>query len=209
MRLLQASRFHPLLMARLARLATGGPALRPQLLQALAALETRHDSTRLPALFATSPGDAQELAYLNDALTTSLDQLIHDASPDARRLLWMIAVANDPVPLDLLQSVWRGEDGPLQPQLRQIKQMLGMLPQLPAELQERLKAMSPELRALLDALPPRPGPIRHPCCATWWPWAWPPRSALRRAMPPTSPATSWCASALAPGCTTTHRTGPT
>jgi tetratricopeptide (TPR) repeat protein len=105
-RLLQASRFHPLLMDRLARLATGGPALRPQLLQALEALETSHDYSQLPALFTTDPGDAKELAYLNDALATSLDQLIRDAIPDARRLLWMIAVANEPVTLRLLQSVW-------------------------------------------------------------------------------------------------------
>ena len=168
MRLLQASRFHPLLMDRLARLATGGPALRPQLLQALDALETSHDYSQLPALFATDPGDAKELAYLNDALATSLDQLIRDASPDARRLLWMIAVANDPVTLGLLQSVWSGEEVHEQQQLRQIKQMLDMLPQLPAELQEQLKAMPPELRARLDALPPaaptRPDPtplLRH------------------------------------------------
>ena len=168
MRLLNASRFHPLLMDRLARLATGGPALRPQLMQALDALEKSHDFTQLPALFATEPGDAKELAYLNDALATSLDQLIRDASPDARRLLWMIAVANDPVALGLLQSVWSGEDSPRQQQLRQLKQMLDMLPQLPPELQEKLKAMPPELRALLDALPPaapaRPDPaplLRH------------------------------------------------
>lgn len=120
MRLLHASRFHPLLMDRLARLATGGSALRPQLLQALEALETSHDYTQLPALFATDPGDAKELAYLNDALATSLDQLIHDASPDARRLLWVIAVGNDPVTLDLLQGVWSGESHEHE-QLRQIK----------------------------------------------------------------------------------------
>jgi hypothetical protein len=162
MRLLQASRFHPLLMDRLARLATGGPTLRPQFLQALEALETSHDYTQLPALFATDPGDVKELAYLNDALATSLDQLIQDASPDARRLLWMIAVANDPVTLDLLKDVWSREDSPRQQQLRQLKQMLDMLPQLPPERQEQLKAMSPELRAMIDALPPaaptRPAP---------------------------------------------------
>ena len=112
LRLLDASRFHPLLMDRLARLATGGPALRPQLMQALTALESSHDYTQLPALFATGPGDAKELTYLNDALATSLDQLIHGAGPDACRLLWMIAVANDPVALALLQSVWSAEDSP-------------------------------------------------------------------------------------------------
>ena len=162
LRLLAASRFHPLLMDRLARLATSGPLLRPQLMQALTALEQSHDYTQLPALFATGPGDAKELTYLNDALATSLDQLIHDANPDARRLLWMIAVANDPVALTLLQSVWSGEDSPQQEQLRQLKQMLDMLPQLPPELREKLKTMPPEVRAQLDVLPPaapaRPDP---------------------------------------------------
>ncbi|MEK6405602.1 MAG: tetratricopeptide repeat protein [Acidobacteriota bacterium] len=167
MRLLNASRFHPLLMDRLARLATGGEALRSRLTQALDALEKRHDYSQLPALFTTMPGDAKELAYLNDALATSLDQLIHDASPDTRRLLWMIAVANDPVTLSLLKGVWSGESHEQQ-QLRQIKQMLDMLPDLPPELQEKLKALSPEFRATLDALPPaepaRPDPsplLRH------------------------------------------------
>ena len=145
----------------------GGPALRSQLRQALEALEPRHDYTQLPALCATDPGDAQELDDLNDALTTSLAQRIRDASPDARRLLWMIAVANDPVTLGLLKGVWSGESHEHE-QLQQIKHMLDMLPQLPAELQEQLKAMPPELRAMIDALPPaaptRPDPtplLRH------------------------------------------------
>ncbi len=155
LRLLNASRFHPLLMDRLARLASGGPALRPQLIEALSALESRHDYTQLPALFGTGPGDAKELAYLNDALATSLDQLIRDAGPDARRLLWMIAVANDPVSLVQLQSVWSGEKYEHE-KLWQIKQMLDRLPQLPPKLQEQLKAMPPKVHAMLDALPPEP-----------------------------------------------------
>ena len=151
-------------MDRLARLATGGPLLRPQLMQALTALEQTHDYTQLPALFATGPGDAKELAYLHDALATSLDQLIRDASPAARRLLWMIAVANDPVARTLLQGVWGGESHELE-QLRQIKQVLDNLSQLPPELQEELKAIPPEFRAQLDALPaaaparPDPAPL--------------------------------------------------
>ncbi|MFA7243567.1 MAG: CHAT domain-containing protein, partial [Sulfuricellaceae bacterium] len=151
-RLLQASRFHPLLMDRLARLAADA-GLRPQLMQALATLEASGDYAQLPELFANRSGDAQERAYLNDALAASLDQLIHAAGADARCLLWMIATANEPVALGLLESVWRGEDGQQQ-QLRQIKQMLEMLPQLPAETQAQLKALPPEFRALLDALPP-------------------------------------------------------
>ena len=104
-RLLNASRFHPLLMDRLARLAADAK-LRPQLLQALDTLEKTKDFAKLPALFATTPGDAKELDYLNDALSISLDQLIGDASPDARRVLWMIAVANEPITFILLNMVW-------------------------------------------------------------------------------------------------------
>ncbi|MFA7243313.1 MAG: CHAT domain-containing protein, partial [Sulfuricellaceae bacterium] len=152
-RLLQASRFHPLLMDRLARLAADA-GLRPQLMQALATLEASGDYAQLPELFANRSGDAQERAYLNDALATSLDQLIRAAGADARCLLWMIATANEPVTLGLLEGVWRGEDGPQQAQLREIKQMLEMLPQLPAETQAQLKALPPEFRTLLDTLPP-------------------------------------------------------
>ncbi|MFZ1829263.1 MAG: tetratricopeptide repeat protein, partial [Candidatus Competibacteraceae bacterium] len=157
LRLLNASRFHPLLMDRLARLAADAK-LRPQLLQALDTLEQTKDFAQLPALFATTPGDTKELAYLNDALAVSLDQLIGDASPDARRVLWMIAVANEPVTLGLLNSVWSGENSPQQVKLRQLKQMFDHLPLLPPELQEKLKAMPPEVRARLDALPPVPSP---------------------------------------------------
>ncbi len=121
-RLLNASRFHPLLMDRLARLAADAK-LRPQLLQALAVLEQTKDFAQLPALFATAPGGSKELAYLNDALVVSLDQLIRDASPDARRLLWLIAMANEPVELNLLNSMWSGASSPhpdLQPLLRHL-----------------------------------------------------------------------------------------
>lgn len=117
-RLLLASRFHPLLMDRLARLAAGGPALRPQLLAALDAIETTHDASSLPELFSAKPGDAKELAYLEDALAASLDELIRGESPDARRLLWMIAVGNEPVALRLAKATWSGAD--IQPLLAHI-----------------------------------------------------------------------------------------
>ena len=166
-RLLNASRFYPLLMDRLARLATGGPALRIQLMQALDALEKSKDFAQFPDLFATGRDDAKERAYLNDALTTSLDQLIRGASPDARRLLWAIALANEPITLSLLKGAWSGESFERE-QLRQYKQELDRMPQLPPERQAWLKAMPPELRAAINALPPgapaRPDPaplLRH------------------------------------------------
>lgn len=153
-RLLHASRFHPLLMDRLGRLAAD-PARRTQLLDALDRLETRKDFSQLPALFATGPGDPTELAYLDDALATSLDQLIAAASPDARRLLWIVALANDPVALGLLRGVWSGESEDQQ-QLRQLKRLMDMLQQLPEELQTELQSMPAELHAMLDTLPPEP-----------------------------------------------------
>lgn len=157
MRLLNASRFHPLLMDRLAKLAAHEPP-RTQLLAALESLEKSKDFAQLPALFAAKPGDANELAYLDDALASSLDQLIRDSSPDARRLLWIIAVANNPEALGLVESVW-GEESHEQEQLRQVKQLLDRLPLLPADMQAKLNTMPPEFRAMLEALPPE-GPAK-------------------------------------------------
>jgi tetratricopeptide (TPR) repeat protein len=156
-RLLNASRFHPLLMDRLAKLAAQAPP-RTQLLAALETLEKTKDFAQLPALFSVEPGDTKELAYLDDALAASLDQLIRDSNPDARRLLWIIALANQPETIGLIRGVWGGKSHE-QEQLRQIKQMLEMLPLLQAEMQTELLAMPPELRAILDALPPE-GPVK-------------------------------------------------
>jgi tetratricopeptide (TPR) repeat protein len=115
---------------------------------------------RLERLTLGGQGDAKEIAYLNDALATSNDQLIAGASPDARRLLWVIAMANDPVALGLLRGVWSGKSLE-QEQLENLKAMLDNLAHLPPEVQEHLMAMPPELRARLEALQPaatRPDP---------------------------------------------------
>lgn len=108
-RLLAASRFHPLLMDRLARLSAQ-PELREQLLLAINTLEERASVAQLPELFAGVTGDFdKELAYLEDALEVSLDQLIAHVGIEARRLLWVISVANEPVELGLLTKIWNGE----------------------------------------------------------------------------------------------------
>lgn len=153
-RVLEASRFHPLLLDRLARLAADADR-RGQLTQALQSLENRKDYAGLPGLFATTPGDAQELAYLNDALETSLDQLIGGASPDARRLLWVLGLANEPVELGLLQHVWGGESAE-HSELREIKEAMENLSNLSPETQAHLRSLPPEFLALLDALPDKP-----------------------------------------------------
>ncbi|WNJ82661.1 CHAT domain-containing protein [Pseudomonas canadensis] len=104
-RLLKASRFHPLLMDRLTRLAADEK-LHGQLLRALEMLENTRDFADLPNLFVTTLNDTNERAYLDDALTISLDQFIQHLSPDERQLLWVIALSNDPVTRVLLNSVW-------------------------------------------------------------------------------------------------------
>lgn len=157
MRLLNASRFHPLLMDRLARLAAE-PDLHPQLLQALETLEKTRNFAELPALFATRSGDEKELAYLGDALAVSLDQLIRDVGPEARRLLWVIAVANDPVALGLLKAVWSEESRETQI-LRKVKHNIERLHELAPDSQAYLNNLPPEVLEKLDTLPPEP-PVR-------------------------------------------------
>lgn len=88
MRLLNASRFHPLLMDRLTRLAAD-PTLHDQLLAALDTLENTGNFASLPDLFATTCDNQQERSYLDNALTVSLDQFIQHLSPDRRLLLWV------------------------------------------------------------------------------------------------------------------------
>lgn len=127
------------------------------MLQAFATLEAKADFSALPDLFAFKSGVDREveLEYLDDALAASIDQLIESASPDTRRLLWIIALANDPVTLGLLAEVWSGESA-RSGQLRQMKALLENFSSLPKELQELLKQMPPELRVDIDALPSAP-----------------------------------------------------
>jgi tetratricopeptide (TPR) repeat protein len=104
MRLLNASRFHPLLMDRLTRLAAD-PALHEQLLEALETLEHTGNFASLPDLFATTPNNQQERSYLDNALAVSLDQFIQHLSVERRQLLWVVSLANDPVTLVFLKIV--------------------------------------------------------------------------------------------------------
>jgi tetratricopeptide (TPR) repeat protein len=105
LRLLNASRFHPLLMDRLARLAEDVN-MRSQLITLIEGLEAKNSFAKLSSLFDASPGDAKELAYLNEALASSLDQIILNTNPDARKLLWMIGVADATVARDILEAAW-------------------------------------------------------------------------------------------------------
>lgn len=157
-RIMAASRLHPLLLDRLGRLAE--PRCRPELNAALAALEDKQkaDFSTLPDLFAgLSGGDRQkEAAYLADALTGWIDLLLANAGAEARRLLWVIALANDPVAFGLLAAAWSGENAETQ-NLRHLQAaMLADPSSLPPDVQQFLSMMPPELRATIDALQPPP-----------------------------------------------------
>jgi tetratricopeptide (TPR) repeat protein len=156
LRLLNASRFHPLLMDRLARLATGDQASLAKLIEAIETLEKSRDFEQLPALFADNRSDdPTEIAYLNDALAASLTQLLNDVSLDARRLLWMIGLANEPVSLSLLEGAWSGESIE-DHRLRRAKEAIARSRELPQALQKRVDAMPSTLREKLYASPSVP-----------------------------------------------------
>ncbi|MFL6290761.1 MAG: AAA family ATPase, partial [Thermoanaerobaculia bacterium] len=105
LRLLEVSRGHPLILTRLSALAGDPEALS----QALDELEAK-GLDRLPDVFAPlSKAELEkERAYLEDVAIGSVDLLIHRASPPARRLLWLVTLAMEPVTEELIQGVWSG-----------------------------------------------------------------------------------------------------
>jgi len=129
-RVLNASRGHPLLLDRLGRLAEGGSENRAVLEEALGALEKRKDYARLPDLFAARstgrPLEA-ERAYLHDALESSIDLLLDHAGAEARHLLWILSLANEPVTFGLLRTVWQGKREN-QEQLAHLPSVLAVIP---------------------------------------------------------------------------------
>lgn len=105
-RVLSASRFHPLLLDRLARLLSTN--LLSELNHALQTLESNKEFGNLPALFSGLSDQNSEMAYLEDALRNSIDQLLQYVGTEAQRLLWMIALGNEqPVEKWLLTTALR------------------------------------------------------------------------------------------------------
>ena len=120
-RLLKVSRGHPLILDRFARLAGDAAALE-------AALDlVRADGWQnLPDLF--EPGEMDDVQreverhYLEDVAMHSIDLLIERLTPDARRLLRVITVANEPVTEPLIAGVWkeRADAPPVEPLLAEL-----------------------------------------------------------------------------------------
>src|SRR5262249_53894195 len=60
-------------------------------------------------LFARVKGETErelEHRYLNDVAIGAVDLLIERLTPEARRLLWIVTRAGEPVPETLLEEVW-------------------------------------------------------------------------------------------------------
>jgi len=113
LRLLEVSRGHPLILTRLGALASDRVALS----QALDDLDTK-GLDRLPDVFATRLSEDEserERTYLEDVAVGAVDLLIHRASLDARRLLWLVTLAAEPVAEALIQDVWSDVDAAAPP----------------------------------------------------------------------------------------------
>ena len=115
-RILDVSRGHPLILARIADLArlhydkAGGLAAagRDALESALDRIQGEGFRT-LPDLFASVKGDVErerEYTYLNNVAVGAVDVLIERLTLEARRLLWIVTRASEPVPEGLLDEGW-------------------------------------------------------------------------------------------------------
>ena len=134
-RLLKVSRGHPLILDRFARLA-GDPS-------ALGAALDRVQVDgwqQLPDLFdGGGMDDAQrerERKYLEDVAIGSVDLLIERITPDARRLLRIVTVANEPVSEEFIDGVWQGKSVEDE-QLEKLSKMVELLDLLPDDAPEK------------------------------------------------------------------------
>ncbi|MGA1867756.1 MAG: CHAT domain-containing protein [bacterium] len=115
-RLLDISRGHPLILDRLGSLADQPDALE----EALEKLK-KEGVQELPNLFAQDISESdrrREYEYLEDVAICSIDLLIRRCTPDARRLLWIITLANEPNTEEMIEGVWSGRS--LSPLLQEL-----------------------------------------------------------------------------------------
>lgn len=142
-RLLEVSRGHPLIMNRLAPLGQD----RKVLAEALEQVKAKGWKT-LPDMFAATLSEkdkAREREYLNDVAVGAVDVLIERLGVDARRLLWVVTLANEPVTEGMIADVWSGRSVEDE-ELAQLGAMLKMADKLPEEVRKKLEEMPAELR---------------------------------------------------------------
>ena len=105
-RLMTISRGHPLILKYLSSFAS-----EPQRLDdILTRLESNGGWQALPDLFTDHLPEEdhdREREYLEQATRTSIDLIIQGLSLHARRLLWIITLANESVSIEILDSIWK------------------------------------------------------------------------------------------------------
>lgn len=122
-RVIEASRGHPMILRRLGDLAAEG---REALAGALHQLSAR-GAVSLPDLFAGDRTDeerASEQQYLDEVARGAVDLLVARVSVNARRLLWVIARAEEPRAEDHVGRVWTttlGQKPPPGPLFKELK----------------------------------------------------------------------------------------
>ncbi len=151
---LRVSHGHPVILEQLGALAGDRPALQSAL-KRLGRDGMRSLSTLTEALSDT------ERAYLEDVVEGSVDILLERQSPMARRLLWVVSLAHEPVPSDMLEGVWAGRSVQ-DDELRQLRVMMAMLDHLPQEVRDQFEALPPELRQQLEAVDAEPAEPAEP-----------------------------------------------
>jgi len=87
--------------------------------------------------------------YLEDVAIGSVDLLIRLAKLAARRLLWLVALAGEPVLGEIITGVWSGRSLE-EERADQLRELLDKEDQLPEELRKLLAKVLPEMRAALE-----------------------------------------------------------
>lgn len=149
---------HPLVWDRLAALSSDRRALTTVL-----DLVERDGLAALPGLagLLTSKHADVERTYLEDMVERSVDALLERTSATARRLLWVLSLASEPVAPAILAGVWSGLS--VEDELtEEIRAEVAMRDQLSPARRERLDARSPmllERLAMPAAVPVESAPI--------------------------------------------------
>ncbi len=112
--------------------------------------------------------DPDERAYLQSALAADIDRLLNHPGPEARALVRVLALADEPVTLDILREVWREVSRgirvratPEQEAADRLDDLYARIERYPPEVQERLRQLQPEVAKALAGLAPG-GPIPDP-----------------------------------------------
>jgi tetratricopeptide (TPR) repeat protein len=153
-RLLEAARGHPLLLDRLAKVATSdSEALAPTL-----EVFEKSGLQALATIFSPASDDAAQSRYLEEALCGSTDVLLDRVGSDCRRILWTLSLAIHPLTKEVWEAASSGRDKARET-LKNIKRMLDERKNAPEALQKALPQLPASLARELSSLQENDDPI--------------------------------------------------